>query len=123
MSKRTVAIKTLPKHCDRISRLRFLREVKALVKMPGRPSLILDLSLVRELDPETIDALVECVDQVERADAELTVVGASPEAEVILELTQLSSIMNMLPSLADTANGFQLHEADSTGVSIQPHAA
>ena len=121
MTNRQVAIKKLPDCFDKNSRMRFLREIKALVETPGHLRLILDLSSVRQLNPELIDALVECVDRVERADSELIIVGASPEAEVVLELTQLTSIINMFPSVAEAAIGFQLPDVyplkhDSSGL-------
>jgi len=99
----------LPEPCDQASRRFFLREIKKFVDSSYRPRLIVDLSAVEQIGPESIDLLLECVGQAERGDGEVAVAGASPQTGVILELTQAASVLNLFPSVLEAANGRQLN--------------
>ena len=102
-----VTVMQLPDLSDPSAHRSFLREVKKLMDSSRRPRLIVDLSTVGQIAPESIDLLLECVDQAERSDGEVSVAGASRETEVILELTQATSVLNIFPSVLEAANGSQ----------------
>jgi len=80
----------------------FLDEVKERVGESYRPRLIVDLTS-SGIKAETIDLLLECVEEVEHADGRVAV-AASPETAVILELTQLTSVLDMFPSVSKASN-------------------
>ena len=105
-------VKRLPEPCGQASRRLFLREIRELVASSHRPRLIVDLSAVRQISPECIDLLLECVGHAERGDGELFVAGASPQTSVIMELTRAASVINMFPSVLEAANG-QPRDLDS----------
>lgn len=107
------SVMRLPEPCDHASRKFFLREIKKFVDSSYRPRLIVDLSAVEQIDPESINLLLECVGHAERGDGELSVAGASPETDLILELTQAASVLNMFPSVLEAANGRQLNDFES----------
>jgi len=102
-----VTVMQLPDLSDPIAHRSFLREVKKFMDSSRQPRLIVDLSTVGQIAPESIDLLLECVDQAERSDGEVSVAGASRETEVILELTQATSVLNIFPSVLEAANGSQ----------------
>jgi anti-anti-sigma regulatory factor len=108
-----ITVKRLPESCDQASRRFFLREVKEFVDSSHRPHLIVDLSAVEQISPESIDLLLECVGHAERGDGELSVAGASAQTGVILELTQAASVLSIFPSVLEAANGRQLHDFES----------
>jgi anti-anti-sigma regulatory factor len=95
----------LPEPCDQASRRFFLREIKKFVDSSYRPRLIVDLSAVEQIGPESIDLLLECVGHAERGDGEVAVAGASPKTGVILELTQAASVLSIFPSILEASNG------------------
>jgi anti-anti-sigma regulatory factor len=100
-SKKAVLIKQLP-HCQKgAERASFLTEIQTLANQSYRPQVILDLSRTSRLGPETIDLLLDCVEHVERADGRVAVAAGSPEAAVILELTRLTSVVDLFPSVAE----------------------
>jgi len=103
----------LPEPCDHASRRFFLREIKKFVDSSYRPRLIVDLSAVEQIGPESIDLLLECVGHAERGDGELAVAGASPKTDLILELTRAACVLNMFPSVLEAANGRQLNNFES----------
>jgi len=102
-----VTVMQLPDLSDPSAHRSFLREVKKFMDSSRQPRLIVDLSTVGQIGPESIDLLLECVDQAERSDGEVSVAGASRETEVILELTQAASVLNIFPSVPEAANGSQ----------------
>ena len=107
------AVMRLPEPCDHASRRFFLREVKEFIDSSYRPRLIVDLSAVEQLGPDSIDLLLECVGHAERGDGEFSVAGASPQTDLILELTQAASVLNMFPSVLEAADGRQLNNFES----------
>jgi anti-anti-sigma regulatory factor len=106
-----VTVMLLPDFSDPAAYRGFLREVKAFVDGTRQPRLILDLSAVEQIKPETIELLLECVDQVERSDGEVSVAGVSDKTAVILELTQATSVLSVFPSILEAANGSPLQAA------------
>jgi|SRR5215475_265967 len=105
MTASPVAVKHLPEVNDSAAQRSFLREIKEFVEGSRQPRLIFDLSSVPQINPESIDLLLECVDHAERSDGEVCVTGASRETEVLLELTQASSVLNIFPTVLEAANG------------------
>ena len=108
-----MTVKRLPEPCDKASRRFFLREIKGFVDNSHRPRLIVDLSAVEQISPESIDLLLECVGHAERGDGEVSVAGASPQTGVILEITQAASVLNMFPSVLEAANRRELRAFES----------
>ena len=96
-------ITQLPARQTKLHRGLFLDGVKERIGQSYRPHLIVDLTSSEELKPETIDLLLECVEEVEHADGRVAV-AASPEAAVILELTQLTSVLDMFPSVSEASH-------------------
>ena len=95
-----VVVKQLPESGAKRQRNVFLSEVKQLARQSYRPQLIVDLPS-KKIGPDTLDLLLSCVEQVERSEGRVSVAGASPEAAVILELTQLTSVVNVFPTVSE----------------------
>jgi len=124
MTTPPATVKRLPLSSDPASHRSFLHEVKEFMASSRRPRLIVDLSAVEQIRPESIDLLLECVDHAERGDGEVSVAGASLQTAVILELTQAASVLNMFPSVLEAADGCQLYDFESgEQASPRPHAA
>jgi anti-anti-sigma regulatory factor len=93
-------VKPIPAKQSKLHRGLFLDEVKKMVGHARRPRLIVDLTSPAAMKAETIDLLLECVEEVEHADGRVAV-AATPEAAVILELTQLTSVLDLFPSVSE----------------------
>jgi anti-anti-sigma regulatory factor len=120
MKPSAVTVKRIPGSGDWRSHRSFLREIRDFVEGSHRPRLIIDLSGVEQLLPESLDLLLECVDHTERSDGDVSVAGASDQTAVILQLTQVASVLNMFPSVSEAANGCQVHDLESA---LPQHAA
>jgi anti-anti-sigma regulatory factor len=93
-------VKQLPECREKWQRRQFLSEIRQLAHESYRPQLIIDLTS-ENIARETLDLLLKCVEQIESSEGRVSVAGASPEAAVIFELTRLSSVMNVFPSLSE----------------------
>jgi anti-anti-sigma regulatory factor len=100
-SKGPIIVKHLPERQSKLHRGLFLDEVKDLVGQSYRPRLIVDLGACSQIKAETIDLLLECVEEVEHADGRVSVAVPNAETAVILELTQLTSVLDTFPSVFD----------------------
>jgi anti-anti-sigma factor len=101
----------LPKSSDGTSHRSFLRDIKKLMQGSRQPRLVFDLSEVKQINPQSIDLLLQCVDQAERSDGEVSVVGVTPETAVILELTQAATVLNVSSLASEAADSCALRTA------------
>jgi anti-anti-sigma factor len=60
-----------------------------------QPSIILDLSDVKEMDSAGLDLLIEFLESTLSRDGTVSLRGISPEAATILELTGVDRVLNM----------------------------
>jgi len=100
-SKRPAFIKQLPHCLGSTERKSLLTEIQTLAVRSYRQEVIFDLSKANVLKPETIDLLLDCVEHVERADGRVAISAGSAENTVILELTRLTSVVDMFPSVSE----------------------
>jgi anti-anti-sigma regulatory factor len=100
-NKGPIIVKHLPERQSKLHRGLFLDEIKHLVGQSYRPRLIVDLTACPGIKAEPIDLLLECVEEVEHVDGRVSVAAPNPETAVILELTQLTSVLDMFPSVSE----------------------
>ena len=74
----------------------FMSEIKKAVANSYQPHVAIDLSDVSGLTADGIDTLLECVERVERADGTVSIMSASTEVLIILELTRLTSVIKTI---------------------------
>lgn len=99
--KRPIIVQHIPEQQSKLHRGLFLDEVKRLVGNTHRPRLVIDLPSGCTLKAETIDLLLACVAEVEHVDGRVSVAVTEPESIVILELTRLTSVLDLFPSLSE----------------------
>lgn len=100
-SKEPVVVKQLPECGNRLRHRSFLSEVRSLADRAYRPRLVLDMSTAKRIETESIDLLVDCVEEIQQADGRVALAGPSPETAVILELTRLTSVLDVFPSVSE----------------------
>lgn len=121
-SKGPVVVKRFSCSRNFASRKAFLAEIRNLARGTYRPQLVLDMSEWPELGPDAIELLLDCVEQIERADGRVSVVAGSPQAALILELTRLTSVLDLCSSVSEVVNRGALHRHEPNDV-VQPFAA
>ncbi len=98
MDSRTIVMK-LPHRVEAREARNFLRELRDLPV--DEPSVVVDLSAVRQIDAAALDVLLTCMVEVARRDGSMRLGGISPEAATVLELTRLDQVFEMFPTAAD----------------------
>jgi anti-anti-sigma factor len=84
------------------------KEAKSLMKdlryeiAIDQPSVVLDLSDVKEMDSAGLDLILTCISETIRRDGTIRVRGISPEAQTILELTGLDQVLHLIPETGAT---------------------
>ena len=69
-------------------------------KMSGEsPSVLVDLSRVREMDLAGLEGLLDCMEAIARHDGTLQLGKISAEAATFLELTQMDRLFQKFPAL------------------------
>jgi anti-anti-sigma regulatory factor len=72
------------------------------------PNLIADLSRVKKMDLNGMEALLRCVDQVAQRDGALQIRGMSAEAATLLELTRMDCLLAKFPVFGMEAPAYEL---------------
>jgi len=62
------------------------------------PSVLVDLSRVRQIDLAGLEGLLDCMDTVAKHDGALQLGEISPEAATILELTRMDQLFHKFPT-------------------------
>ena len=73
----------------------------------GTANLVADFSRVKEMDLKGMEALLHCMEGVAQRDGAFEIVGMSPEAETLLELTGLDQLLAKFPGFAMEAPTFE----------------
>ena len=105
MASDPIVIKRFPESNTNLQRNAFLGEVRSLAEHSYRPRLVVDLSGEPLAKPDALDLLLDCVEQMENVDGRVSVAAASPETEVILEVTRLTSVVDVFPSISEAVAG------------------
>ena len=121
-SKGPVVVKEFPQSRSFARRKSFLAEIRNLARNTYRPQLVLDTAESAEIGADAIELLLECVEQIERADGRVSVITSSPQTAVLLELTRLTSVLDVFSSVSEAVDGSTLHHYEHDGFT-QPTAA
>lgn len=84
----------------------FLRDMEALLFHSYRPQIIFDLSHVEHMNAAGIDLLLKCVVEVADRDGYLKLAAPSPQAALILELTQLTGVVEIFDTVDAAMQSF-----------------
>jgi anti-anti-sigma factor len=72
--------------------------------MTEAPSVLVDLSRVRQIDLAGLEGLLDCMEMIARNDGALQLGKISPEAASMLELTQMDRLFQKFPAFDLAAN-------------------
>lgn len=113
----SVIVKEFPSLLDPAECRRFLRELRVELADSYRPQVVFDLSRVQHMSAQGVDLLVRCIDQIADRDGEVKFAAASPQTELVLELTQISAIAACYESVEDAV---EVCEKPANARQIQP---
>lgn len=99
MIQTSVMVKQFPRKLNRASCRRFLRDLKAELTESYRPQMIFTFGGVEQMTSEGVDLLLRCVTEIAQCDGELKLAEASPQTALVLELTQMSEVIESFDSV------------------------
>jgi len=73
-----------------------------------RPQVIFDFSRVQHMTAQGVDLLVRCIDQIAERDGELKFAAASPQTQLVFELTQINAVAETYDSVEDAVESWSV---------------
>ncbi len=96
-----IIVREFPDLLDAAECRRFFRDLRSVLADSHRPQVVFDLSRVQHMTAEGVDLLVRCVHQIADRDGELKLAAASPQTQLVLELTQISGVAESYDSVEE----------------------
>jgi anti-anti-sigma regulatory factor len=110
--KRTVIVKQLPSSPDLEQKLIFFQEVQGSIA-ERRPCLVLDCSLLRELDEATIHLMLHCLEEVLKRNGDVKLSALPPHAEGAFAAARLERLFDVYATAGEAVASFN-HAARSS---------
>ncbi|MEO6966313.1 MAG: STAS domain-containing protein [Acidobacteriaceae bacterium] len=118
--KRIVAVNQLPEISNRKQGQLFLREVRNWMSV-DRPRMVLDCSLLRQLDKSVIYLLLCCLEEAMKRNGDVKLAALPPGARTVLEDTGANRLFDIYDTTAEAVNSFhQLPIHDPAQVRREP---
>jgi anti-sigma B factor antagonist len=105
-TSRGVLVKRLPERVTLNQAYELRREIMPLLDT-DRPSLVLDLSDVRQLDSAGIELLLRCVEEAMKRNGDVKLAAPSPNVAVLLKLTRVDRLFEIFERPTDAAASFK----------------
>lgn len=106
MERKSVMVKEFPTLLDSAQCRRFYRDVRTDLSESYRPQVIFDFSRVQQMTAQGVDLLVRCIDRIAERDGELKFAAASPQTQLVFELTQISAVAETYDSVEDALDSW-----------------
>lgn len=103
---RRISIRKMPSQIDRAHQKDFYRELESYINV-DRPSVVLDCSLLVNLDRHAIHLLLCCLEEAMKRNGDVRLAAVRPEVRSILRSTGLDSIFQVFDSIADAVESFR----------------
>lgn len=103
---RRISIRKMPPQIDRAHQKAFYRELESYINV-DRPSVVLDCSLLVDLDRHAIHLLLCCLEEAMKRNGDVRLAAVLPEVRSILRSTGLDSIFQVFDSIADAVESFR----------------
>ena len=118
--KRIVAVNQLPEISNRKQGRIFLGEIRNWMSV-DRPRMVLDCSLLRQLDRSIIYLLLCCLEEAMKRNGDVKLAALPPGARIVLEDTGTNRLFDIYDTTAEAVNSFhQLPVQDSVRVRREP---
>jgi anti-anti-sigma regulatory factor len=108
VQQKPVIVKEFPTLLDSAKCRRFYREVRRELAESYRPQVIFDFSRVLHMTAQGVDLLVRCIDQIADRDGELKFAAASPQTQLVFELTQINAVAETYDSVEDALESWSV---------------
>ena len=108
VQQNAVMVKEFPRLRDSAECRRFYREVRKELAECYRPQVVFDFSRVQHMTAQGVDLLVRCIDQIADRDGELKFAAASPQTQLVFELTQINAVAETYDSVEEALQSWSV---------------
>jgi anti-anti-sigma factor len=108
IQQKAVIVRKFPTLLDSAECRRFYRELRRELAEAYRPEVIVDFSRVQHMTAQGVDLLVRCIDQIADRDGELKFAAASPQTQLVFELTQINVLADTYDSVEDALESWSV---------------
>ena len=108
IQQRAVIVREFPTLLDSAECRRFYRQFRKELAECYRPEVIFDFSRVQLMTAQGVDLLVHCIDQIADRDGELKFAAASPQTQLVFELTQINVLAESYDSVEDALESWSV---------------
>ncbi len=116
----SVIIKEFPSKLDSASCRQFLREFKNETAESYRPRVVFDLSCVQHMNTHGVDLLLRCITLIAECDGDVKLAGSSPQTSLVLELTQMSEVVEAYDSIEEAVASWRVVHKPAPAPVIEP---
>jgi anti-anti-sigma factor len=113
IQQKSAIVKEFPTLLDSAECRRFYRNFRTEVAESYRPQVIFDFSRVQHMTAQGVDLLVRCIDQIADRDGELKFASASPQTQLVFELTQINAIAETYDSVDDALASWSVSDSST----------
>ncbi|HEY5211687.1 MAG TPA: STAS domain-containing protein [Acidobacteriaceae bacterium] len=110
-SKRTVNLQQMPEEVTESVQTVILQSLERKCAETERPRFVLDCSLVRNMDTNTIQLLLSCLEEVMKCNGDVRLAALRPEAEDTLRRSGVSRLFEMYATVEAAVQSFQKRAA------------
>jgi anti-sigma B factor antagonist len=111
-----VIVMQLPEQLKRAEARAFCNELQPFLEA-DHPRVVLDGSLVQDVDSAGIEMLLHCMEQTMKRDGDLKLAAVSPVLAVILELVRVDRLFEIFETAEEAVQSFQAYP-----VHTMPHS-
>lgn len=105
-TRRTISIRKLPVKLDSSHQKTFYRELESCINV-DRPCVVLDCSVLSQLDRRTIHLLLCCLEEAMKRNGDIRLAGLQPEAQSVLKSTELDAIFQVFEDVDGAVESFR----------------
>lgn len=87
----------------------FLRAFESLLLGTYRPQVVFDMSQVSQMNAMGIDLMLKCITKIANHDGDLRLAAPSAETALVLELAQLSDVVEVFNTVPEAMESFDGH--------------
>ena len=102
---RSVAVRKLPEHISGEQRQAVYRDLESSINV-DRPAVVLDCSMLRDLDNSAIHLLLCCLEEAMKRNGDVRLAAVRPEVRNVLEAAEVDCLFQTFADVSEAVDSF-----------------
>ena len=102
---RSVAVRKLPEHISGEQRQAVYRDLESSINV-DRPAVVLDCSMLRDLDNSAIHLLLCCLEEAMKRNGDVRLAAVRPEVQTALEAAEVDCLFQTFADVSEAVGSF-----------------